>query len=383
MIYYMYRVKRLFRNKTLFFWSIIFPLVLATFFKLAFSSFTEKEWGFDTIAVAVVAEDGTERDSMLVDFLADMKNEEQDFFAVTETDIVTAERMLAEEEVTAVIVTGEETTMLLRENGLNTTVVKTVLDGYLQSKDIFIEAAMTGKLAEVTEAYSEEIETLAVREFKGASKDPMIQYFQALLAMASLYGAMYGLTNTNELNQNADKTNVAARRLASPMRMIPTVIADVAAAFTIQYVQFLLILAYYILVLKVDFGTINGWLFLAGGLHSLFGVLIGYFIGSVVRKKESLQNSIMTGSVMTSCFFSGLMVNGIRITIELKAPIVNRINPATLVADSLQALCVMGDMERFARCMISILIWCIVLGAGSILALGIRQKLEGRSVEKA
>ena len=383
MIYYMYRVKRLFRNKTLFFWSIIFPIVLATFFKLAFSSVTEKDWGFGTIAVAVVAEEGTEPDSMLVEFLEDMKNEEQAFFAVTETDIETAERMLAEEDVEAVIVTGDETTMFLRENGLDATVVKTVLDGYLQSKDIFIEAAMTGKLAEVTAVYSEEVETLAIREFKGASKDPMIQYFQALIAMASLYGAMYGLMNSNELNLNADTASVAARRLASPIRKLPTVLADVAAALTIQYVQFLVIIGYYMLVLKVDFGTVNGWLFLSGALYSLFGVLIGYFIGSVVRKKESLQNSIMMGAVMTSCFFGGLMVGNIRMNIELSLPIVNRMNPATLVADSLQALCVMGDMERFARCMVSIMIWCVILIAGSVLAIGIHQKAEGRSVEKA
>ena len=132
MIYYMYRVKRLFRNKTLFFWSIIFPLVLATFFKLAFSSITEKDWGFDTIAVAVTTEEGSGRDEMLISFLEEMKNEEQAFFDVTETDRETAERMLSEKEITAVIVTGEETSVMFRENGLNSTVVKTVLDSYLR-----------------------------------------------------------------------------------------------------------------------------------------------------------------------------------------------------------------------------------------------------------
>ncbi len=384
MIYYMYRVKRLFRMKILFFWTIIFPLVLATFFKLAFSSITEKDWGFDTIAVAVITEEGSSRDEMLISFLEEMKNGEQAFFDVTETDRETADMMLSEKEVTAVIVIGEETTIRLRENGLNSTVVKTVLDGYLQSKDIFMEAAMTGKLAEVTEAFSDEAKTLAAKEFKGASKDPMIQYFQALLAMASLYGAMYGLMNSNELNLNASNTAaVAARRLASPMRKLPTVLADVAAAFTIQYVQFLIIIAYYLLVLKVDFGTINGWLFLAGAVHSLFGVLIGYCIGSVVRQKENIQNAIMLGTVMFSCFLAGLMVGGLRITIELSAPIVNRINPATLVADSLQALCIMGDMERFARCMIGILIWCVGLVVVSVLAMGIRQRVEGRRAQKA
>lgn len=383
MVYYFYRVKRLFRNKILFFWSIIFPLVLATFFKLAFSSITEKDWGFDTIAVAVTTEEGSIRDEMLLSFLEEMKNEDQAFFDVTETDGETADRMLSEKEVTAVIVVGEETSIKLRENGLNSTVVKTVIDGYLQSKDIFMEAAMTGKLAEVTEAFSDEAKTLAVKEFKGASKDPMIQYFQALIAMASLYGAMYGLMNSNELNTKANTGDVAARRLASPMKKLPTVLADVAAAFTIQYVQFLIIIAYYLFVLKVDFGTVSGWLFLGGAAYSLLGVLIGYCIGSVVRQKENVQNAIMMGTVMFSSFLAGLMVGGLRISIELSAPIVNRINPATLVADSMQALCIMGDMERYANCMIGIVIWCLALVAVSVLAMGIRQKVEGRRAKKA
>lgn len=383
MVYYLYRVKRLFRNKILFFWSIIFPLVLATFFKLAFSAITEKDWGFDTIAVAVTTEEGSTPDEMLISFLEEMKNEDQAFFEVTETDPETADRMLSEKEVTAVIVVGEETVIKLRENGLNSTVVKTVIDGYLQSKDIFMEAAVTGKLAQVTEAFSDEMETLAVREFKGASKDPLIQYFQALIAMASLYGAMYGLMNSNELNIKATNTaDVAARRLASPMKKIPTVLADVAAAFTIQYVQFLIIIAYYLLVLKVDFGTINGWLFLGGAAYSLLGVLIGYCIGSVVRQKENIQNALMMGTVMFSSFLAGLMVGGLRISIELSAPIVNRINPATLVADSMQALCIMRDMDRFATCMIGILIWCVALIVVSVLAMGLRQMAEGRRVKK-
>ena len=383
MIYYMYRVKRLFRMKILFFWTIIFPLVLATFFKLAFSSITEKDWGFDTIAVAVTTEEGSIRDEMLLSFLEEMKNEDQAFFDVTETDGEAADRMLSEKEVTAVIVIGKETTIRLRENGLNSTVVKTVLDGYLQSKDIFMEAAMTGKLAEVTEAFSDEAKTLAVKEFKGASKDPMIQYFQALIAMASLNGAMYGLMNSNELNTKANTGDVAARRLASPMKKLPTVLADVAAAFTIQYVQFLIIIAYYLFVLKVDFGTVSGWLFLGGAAYSLLGVLIGYCIGSVVRQKENVQNAIMMGTVMFSSFLAGLMVGGLRISIELSAPIVNRINPATLVADSMQALCIMGDMERYANCMIGIVIWCLALVAVSVLAMGIRQRVEGRRAQKA
>lgn len=381
MIHYFYRLKRLLRMKQLFFWSIIFPLLLGTVFKVAFSDATNKDWGFATIPVAVTTEEGGTQDAAFISFLKEMKNGDVAFFAVEECDRETAEAMLSGGDVSAVIVTGEETKVILRENGLNSTVVKTVVDGYLQSKDMFVEAAMTGKLTEVIGAFSEEIETLGVKEFEGTSKDPFVQYFQALIAMASLYGAMYGLMNTNELNIKF--ANVSARRLAAPMRAIPTVLCDVAAAFTIQYIQFLINIAYFILILKVDFGSINGWLFLGGVLYSLLGVLNGYFIGTVVQKSDGLQNAIMMGCTMFSCFLAGLMVGNIRISIELTAPIVNRVNQATLIADSMQALCIMGDMEKYARCLLGILIWCVCLVVGSILVLMVRQRKTGRSVKQA
>ena len=381
MIHYFYRLKRLLRMKQLFFWSIIFPLLLGTVFKVAFSDATNKDWGFATIPVAVTTEVGGAQDEAFISFLKEMKNGETAFFAVEECDRETAEAMLSGGDVSAVIVTGEETKVILRENGLNSTVVKTVVDGYLQSKDMFVEAAMTGKLTEVIGAFSEEIETLGVKEFEGTSKDPFVQYFQALIAMASLYGAMYGLMNTNELDIKF--ATVSARRLAAPMRAIPTVLCDVAAAFTIQYIQFLINIAYFILILKVDFGSVNGWLFLGGVFYSLLGVINGYFIGTVVQKSDGLQNAIMMGCTMFSCFLAGLMVGNIRISIELTAPIVNRVNQATLIADSMQALCIMGDMEKYARCLFGILIWCVCLVAGSILVLMIRQRRTGRSVKQA
>ena len=381
MIHYVYRLKRLLRMRQLFFWSILFPLLLGTVFKAAFSDATNKDWGFITIPVAVVTEEGNPEDEAFVTFLAEMKNGDTPFFTVTEGDRETAETLLTDGEVSAVIVTGEETKVLLKENGLNSTVVKTVVDGYLQSKDMFIEAAMKGKLPEVMEAFSAEVTTLSAKEFEGATTDPFVQYFQALIAMASLYGAMYGLMNTNELNQKL--AYVSARRLAAPMRIVPTVICDVAAAFTIQYLQFLINIAYFILILKVDFGNVNGWLFLGGAFYSLLGVLNGYFIGTVVQKSDSLQNSIMMGTTMFSCFLAGLMVGNIRMAIELTVPVVNRINPATLIADSMQALCIMGDMKKFTSCLFGIFIWCVCLIGGSMFIVMLRQKRMGRSVVKA
>lgn len=379
MIHYFYRVKRLLRNRILFFWSIIFPMVLAAFFKMAFSSIVEKEWAFETIPVAVAAQDGNGRDGMLISFLEEMENEDTVFFEVIEAERSEAEKLLRENHVTAVILTGEETSVLLRENGLSATVVKTVLDGYLQSREIFMDAAANGKLKEVTQAFATELPVLSTREFKGTSKDPTIQYFQALLAMASLYGAMYGLLNAKELNPGLSAE--AARRVAAPVPRLSTALTDLAAAFTVQYLQFLILIAYFILILRIDFGRINAWLFLAGAVHSLLGVSVGYFIGCAVRKKPGVQQAVMMSSVMLSSFLAGLMVGDIRIEIELAAPWLNRINPATLIANSLYALCIMGDMRQYALCMAGMLLWCAALFGGSIAALALHQSYEKRGIK--
>lgn len=379
MIHYFYRVKRLLRNRILFFWSIVFPMVLAAFFKMAFSSITEKDWAFETLPVAVAAQDGSERDGMLISFLEEMKNEDTAFFEVIEAERAEAEKLLQENRVMAVILTGEETSVLLRENGLSATVVKTVLDGYLQSREIFTDAAANGKLAEVAWAFATEMQVLSIKEFKGASKDPIIQYFQALLAMASLYGAMYGLLNAKELNPGLSAE--AARRIAAPVPRLSTAVTDLMAAFTIQYLQFLILIAYFMLILRIDFGRISGWLFLAGAVHSLLGVSIGYFIGCAVRKKPGVQQAVMMSSVMLSSFLSGLMVGNIRIEIELTAPWLNRINPATLIANSLHALCIMRDMKQYAFCMAGMLLWCVMLFCGSIAALALHQSYERRGIK--
>lgn len=372
MTYYIYRLKRLARNRTAFFWAIVFPVALATLFKMAFGDVTKKDWAFQTIPVAVVS--GETKDVQLVSFLEGLKNGEQNYFSVVETDSARAEELLRKQEIKAVIKNDGEISLIFSENGLMETIVKEITDCYLQSREMILEAAGNGTLPIVAEQFTKEFDTISEREFAGASKDPMISFFQALLAMASLYGAIFGIMNTQELTVGF--VAVASRRLSAPLRKFSTVVADVAAAFTIQYAQFLLLIAYYVLILKLDFGDVNGWLFVAGAIHSLLGVAYGYFVGCLVQKSERMQMAIMVGTAMFSCFLAGLMTQSITVKIEASCPVVNRINPATLIVNSYQSLCVMRNMDKFMDCLIRLGIWCAILIFGSIGVLALRQNVE-------
>ena len=53
---YKYRLKTLFNQKEEFFWILLFPIILGTFFFLAFADITKKNETFETINIAVVKE---------------------------------------------------------------------------------------------------------------------------------------------------------------------------------------------------------------------------------------------------------------------------------------------------------------------------------------
>ena len=54
---YKYKLKSLFREKETFFWIMIFPLILGTFFFMAFSKIAASTESFSTINVAVCMDD--------------------------------------------------------------------------------------------------------------------------------------------------------------------------------------------------------------------------------------------------------------------------------------------------------------------------------------
>ena len=55
------------------------------------------------------------------------------------------------------------------------------------------------------------------------------------------------------------------------------------------------------------------------------------------------------------------MVGGIRWLIELKAPIINRLNPATVLTDALYALNIYDTYERFTGNLLILFIMSVVL----------------------
>ena len=73
------------------------------------------------------------------------------------------------------------------------------------------------------------------------------------------------------------------------------------------------------------------------------------------------------GLTMILCFMSGLMLGDMKALIELNVPIVNDLNPAAVIADSLYYLEVDADLGRFFFKIITMICFSVVFVIGGFL----------------
>ena len=91
----------------------------------------------------------------------------------------------------------------------------------------------------------------------------------------------------------------------------------------------------------------------------LIGVCLGQFLGTIIKGGVELKTALLTAITLILSFLSGLMVATIPNTLEKNIPIINRINPTTLLTDAFYCLTVYDDYSRFTKNLISLAIMAI------------------------
>ena len=70
-------------------------------------------------------------------------------------------------------------------------------------------------------------------------------------------------------------------------------------------------------------------------------------IGVFVKGSEKKKDGICVAYFMISSFLAGLQWADITFILEKKCPVINRINPATLIVNSFKSLAVFGDVNKY------------------------------------
>lgn len=387
-----YNLKSDLRDRTMVFWTLAFPFILATLFGLAFANLDQTE-AFNRIPVAVVDNAAWQQDTQLRTVMQEVSTGKDALFSLRVMSEADALAALNDSSVTGIIApraivsiqaptagpapaTGPAPAagpaqhvpavtaldLTVAHTGLTQSIIKVFADEYQQT------AATYRSLA----ALDPGVDFAAVQAAAGRSwlkNKPLSQsapnttlvYFYALIAMTCLYGGFWGLKEVMQVQ--ADQTPHAARVVTAPVPRLQLILASSAAKMIIHFGSLLAVIAYLRFGLRISFGTSIGHMLLACFLGSLLGVAIGAAIGVALRTSEGVRIGILIGVSMLCSMFGGLNNAEIKYIAVKNAPILAWINPANLIGDAFYALYYYDTYTRYWGNILAMLAFIAVLGA--------------------
>lgn len=359
-----YSLKNAFRQKEFLFWILAFPIILGTFFYVAFNSMYEKESMFNKIPVAIV--ENTEN-TAFKEVIKELSSGEDAMFDSKFTDSQTALDMLKTNDISGIINVDRELSLTVSNDGIKQTIIKSFLDQYQIRESIITDTVNNNpqNLQSVIDAMSQEINCNESLSLSNGNMDTYIQYFYNLIAMAAFFGSISGLYIA--INNQGNLSAIAARKCISPTNKLTSITASLLASFVAQVVCVSIGITYILFILKVDMGDKIPMVYLSGAVGSLTGVTMGFFIGSFGRLNQNVKMAISMSVTMLSCFLSGLMIGNMKSVIEMYVPIVNRINPAALISDLFYCLNIYNDYRRYTEKFVTLLILSVVFTIGGFL----------------
>lgn len=369
MQHFWYRIKMILRARSAIFWAILFPVFLGMVFYFMFGNIGKVEQ-FSEVPVGIILE---EENDIFVAMLKGVEIEKnRNMFEVKEYESEKKAEIALQKEIIHgyIIVKGKDFSLVVKKSDIYSSLILTFLDQYKQNNALIEDVAMkhpeqVNKL--VMKLYSGEEVGIKEIDLKGQDKDPYTQYFYALLAMACLIASMVGMENG--LRIQADLSGVGARRNVAPERKMKQVMIDFLASLLLYCVLMTGVLAILIFVYKQDFGSNAGLILLGTWTGSFVGLAAGNMIAVVTRGSRTKKEGINVAFFMTSSFLGGLQWGDITYLLEKNCPIINRINPATLIVNAFKSLAVFGDYKQYAANLITLLFIGILFLAISILKL--------------
>lgn len=363
---FLYTIKIMVRGRVSIFWTLVFPLLLATFMYMAFGNIYEQDEMFRNIKVAVVTED--ESANGLNYMLDALSNGDDALLSVTRMSESDAEKLLADEEVEGIIYT-DDVKLTVAESSVNASILETVLSEYKQYehalKDIYKDGTEPkGDMSNLVEKLSEQRSYYTEKASTEGSQNVYNNYFYAIFAMSCLFASLSSIEMMGNLQANVSATG--KRKNVSPQRKMTFVLAEFAALLIIHFVVEVISFIY-MSCIGVDFGDRVWEILLTLFVGCFIGLAIGVIVGAISKLAEGTKIGIVIGISMVMSILSDLCINGVKYEIQQHVPIINKLNPAALISDSFYALNVYSDHQVFTENIVIMTIEAVVLIAVGIL----------------
>ncbi len=332
-----YYLKRVLRNKMYLFWCFAFPLVIMGCMYAAFGNIYDVENSIDPIKTVLITEsDGGYAHGFktLVDRFA--SGPEKTFFDMVQAKgKEEAMDMLMKGDIEILFVAGDEDIKVYLAQNHSTAsgvVAKSVADIYKSNYKLISEAYETApdKVGEIVKGLTEQFEYTKVDYGIFADDpNPYTWYFFSTLVMGIFFTAMNGVSLVSDLK--ADVSNEAARLSLSPGSKSKMIWSAFVARLLPAIVISSLHLVCLRFIFKVPMGNNPLRIILFVLTANIFAISFGVVCGLIFKGNLESRENKTTAVLMLSVFISGEMVMQLPGIIERSFPILNDINPATVM----------------------------------------------------
>lgn len=382
-----YTIKTLLRKKMLIFWTFAFPILLGTFFNMAFSDI-EKSETMKVIKIAIVDNDEFKTNDAFKEsfkYLSDEENNER-LFDIEYTDVNRAKELLENKEITGyLIIENEIPRVVVNNNGTNETIfsyaVEEIQIRTQTATNIIaneVQKSATSGIINMQEIYSKATSIIESQDVilnnvsRGNLSYTMIEFY-TLIAMACLYGGIISMSAIND--KLANMNSVGKRNAIAPISKRKMVLSSMLAGYVVQLIGIALLFVYTIFVLKVDYGSKLLLIIVLACIGTFAGLSIGIATGTLVKTGIAGKIGILISITMVGCFLSGMMGITMKYIIDTNVPILNIINPANMITDGLYSLYYYDTLNRYTFNLISLVIFSAIMIVISYRALR-RQKYD-------
>jgi len=384
-----YSLKVLFKNKALIFWTFAFPIILGIFFNMAFSNIENSE-KLKVIDIAIIDNQEFNENEIFKQVfqnLSDEKNENR-MFNTKYVSLEKAKEMLKNEDITGYILfENKEAKITVGSSGVNETILRYVVDEIQSNSEIVQNLAnkeieknidennfnidyekIYADLSELIENQDTKLNNISNKNLSYT----MIEYY-TLIAMTCLYGGTISMYITNY--KLANMNSVGKRTSISQIQKGKMLLGSLLASYVIQLLGIAILFIFTVFVLKVDFGSNLPLIILLACMGSFAGLTLGVAVATLLKTNENTKIGILIAVTMLGCFLSGMMGITMKYVVDTNAPIINKVNPVSMITDGFYSLYYYDTLERYFFNIVSLLIFSIVAMAISYRGLR-RQKYD-------
>ena len=387
---YIAYIKKIFRSKSVVFWGLAFPLILGTLFYFAFSSIYKGQ-SSKSMQVAVVGENA--KTHPFVKVLEGLKYENGnpmiDITYATEEEAAKLLRNSTGGDQQAKAVFGQspdkndgeeekkvigiftlnsesDVSLTIGENDMYQSILSGIVSAYRAKADLIQDSAGRGQEAMniAMASVAKDTSFVVERGMAGENKDPYVPYFYNLIAMMCLLASTTVLDMIVSLQPNCSDTGI--RVGASGVNKLKYEAGVLLAVFTFQLMCLSIALVYLLGILKINFGGETPMVILTSVVGILPGIALGYFVAHIGRFTYGTKNTILTLITLGGGALSGLYAVQVKAAVEASSPMINRINPMSVITDAFYSLNIFGVGDRYYRAILTLL----ALSAG-LLVLGV------------